>query len=130
MLSLLIPKVVLGGGLLAVIALGVRAPAPRRLAARAELRSVVAGGLCLYLVGALAALAGHKVLSALVLASGICISSVAVWLSRGSDDGLSDPEDPGEPAPPPGPDPIGPVDWDRFERELEEFSRSREPVAV
>ena len=125
MLSVLIPKVVLGVALISVIGLGVRAPAPQRVPGRRELRVLVVGGLGLYLIGAIASLGGHRVLCALVLGSGICVSSVAVWLSRGHDEGLSDPEAASRETPPPDPEP---VDWAAFERQLAEFTRSREPA--
>jgi hypothetical protein len=54
---------------------------------------------------------------------------VAVWLSRGSDDGLSEPDGSAADAPPPV-DPIDPIDWEAFERELADLSRSREPAGV
>ena len=105
------------------------ARAPRQSVPAAELRRLLGSALVLYAVGALATLTHHPALAALVYASGIAIAALAVWLSRGRDQddppGGSEPFD--EP-PPPEPDGVPRLDWERFEREFREWERhSRQP---
>jgi hypothetical protein len=105
------------------------ARAPRQSVPAAELRRLVASALVLYAVGGLATLTHHPALAAMVYASGIAIAALAAWLSRGRDQddppGGSKPFD--EP-PPPEPDGVPRLDWDRFEREFRDWEqRSRQP---
>jgi hypothetical protein len=106
------------------------ARAPRQSVSAAELRRLLGSALVLYAVGALATLTHHPALAALVYASGIAIAALAAWLSRGRDQddppGGSEPFD--EP-PPPEPDGVPRLDWERFEREFREWERrSRQPT--
>jgi hypothetical protein len=105
------------------------ARAPRQSVPAAELRRLVASALVLYAVGSLATLTHHPALAAMVYASGIAIAALAAWLSRGRDQddppGGSEPFD--EP-PPPEPDGVPRLDWERFEREFRDWERrSRQP---
>jgi hypothetical protein len=105
------------------------ARAPRHSVPVSKLRRLVASALMLYAVGGLATLTHHPALAALVYATGIAIAALAAWLSRGRDQddppGGSEPFD--EP-PPPEPDGLPPVDWERFEREFRDWERrSRQP---
>ena len=105
------------------------ARAPRHSVPASKLRRLVASALMLYAVGGLATLTHHPALAALVYATGIAIAALAAWLSRGRDQddppGGSEPFD--EP-PPPEPDGVPPVDWERFEREFRDWERrSRQP---
>lgn len=105
------------------------ARAPRHTVPPSELRGLVAGALVLYALGGLATLTHHPALAALVYATGIVISALAAWLSRGRDQddppGGSEPFD--EP-PPPEPDGVPRLDWERFEREFRDWERrSRQP---
>jgi hypothetical protein len=105
------------------------ARAPRQSVAPAELRRLVGSALVLYAVGGLATLTHHPALAAMVYASGIAIAALAAWLSRGRDQddppGGSEPFD--EP-PPPEPDGVPRLDWERFEREFRDWERrSRQP---
>lgn len=100
------------------------ARAPRQSVPAAELRRLVASALVLYAVGGLATLTHHPALAAMVYASGIAIAALAAWLSRGRDQddppGGSEPFD--EP-PPPEPDGLPGLDWERFEREFRDWER-------
>ena len=105
------------------------ARAPRQSVPAAELRRLVASALVLYAVGGLATLTHHPALAAMVYASGIAIAALSAWLSRGRDQddppGGSEPFD--EP-PPPEPDGVPRLDWERFEREFRDWERrSRQP---
>jgi hypothetical protein len=102
------------------------ARAPRHSVPAAELRRLVVSALVLYAVGGLATLTHHPALAAMVYATGIAIAALAAWLSRGRDQddppGGSEPFD--EP-PPPEPDGVPRLDWDRFEREFRDWERRR-----
>jgi hypothetical protein len=105
------------------------ARAPRHSVPASELRRLVASALVLYAVGGLATVTHHPALAALVYATGIAIAALAAWLSRGRDQddppGGSEPFD--EP-PPPEPDGVPRLDWERFEREFRDWERrSRQP---
>ena len=105
------------------------ARAPRHSVPASELRRLVASALVLYAVGGLATLTHHPALATLVYATGIAIAALAAWLSRGRDQddppGGSEPFD--EP-PPPEPDGVPRLDWERFEREFRDWERrSRQP---
>jgi hypothetical protein len=105
------------------------ARAPRHSVPASELRRLVASALVLYAVGGLATVTHHSVLAALVYATGIAIAALAAWLSRGRDQddppGGSEPFD--EP-PPPEPEGVPRLDWERFEREFRDWERrSRQP---
>jgi hypothetical protein len=107
------------------------ARAPRHTVPAAELRRLVVSALVLYAVGVLATLTHHAALAAAVYAIGIGVAALAAWLSRGRDQddppGGSEPFD--EP-PPPEPDGVPPLDWERFEREFRDWERgAREPSA-
>lgn len=106
------------------------ARAPRHSVPAAELRRLVASALILYAVGGVATLTHHSALAGLVYASGIAIAALAAWLSRGRDQddppGGSEPFD--EP-PPPEPDGMPRLDWERFEREFRDWERrQRQPA--
>jgi hypothetical protein len=105
------------------------ARAPRHSVPATELRRLVGSALVLYAVGGLATLTHHPALAAMVYATGIGIAALAAWLSRGRDQddppGGSEPFD--EP-PPPEPEGVPGLDWDRFEREFRDWERrSRQP---
>jgi hypothetical protein len=105
------------------------ARAPRHSVPASELRRLVASALVLYAVGGLATITHHPALAAMVYATGIAIAALAAWLSRGRDQddppGGSEPFD--EP-PPPEPDGVPRLDWERFERDFREWERrSRQP---
>ncbi|MGI8714187.1 MAG: hypothetical protein ACR2NR_13630 [Solirubrobacteraceae bacterium] len=106
------------------------ARAPRRSVPAAELRRLVASALILYAVGGLATLTHHPALAALVYATGIAIAALAAWLSRGRDQ--DDPPDGDEPLhepPPPEPDGVPRLEWERFEREFRDWERrTRQPT--
>jgi hypothetical protein len=102
------------------------ARAPRHSVPTGELRRLVASALVLYAVGGLATLTHHSALAALIYASGIAIAALAAWLSRGRDQ--DDPPGGTEPfdePPPPEPDGVPRLDWDRFEREFRDWERRR-----
>ncbi len=102
------------------------ARAPRHSVPAAELRRLVASALVLYAVGGLATVTHHPALAAMVYATGIAVAALAAWLSRGRDQddppGGSEPFD--EP-PPPEPDGVPRLDWERFEREFRDWERRR-----
>jgi hypothetical protein len=102
------------------------ARAPRPSVPTAELRRLLASALVLYAVGGLATLTQHPALAALVYAAGIAIAALAAWLSRGRDQ--DDPPGGAEPfdePPPPEPDGVPRLDWERFEREFRDWERRR-----
>jgi hypothetical protein len=117
-------KVVFAVVLATAICVSACARAPRQSVPAAELRRLVASALVLYAVGGLATLTHHPALAAMVYASGIAIAALAAWLSRGRDQddppGGSEPFD--EP-PPPEPDGLPGLDWERFEREFHDWER-------
>jgi hypothetical protein len=125
-------KLVLASALGAAILLGAVARAPRRPIPRADLRALVAGALLLYGVGLIASLSHRPTLAAILYGSGIAISSLAGWMSRGADSG--DPP-PGsgrseEPQPPPDTRTGAGFDWDALERQFREPAREREHQPV
>lgn len=122
-------KLVLAIVLAAGIVVSARAQAPRQTVPGYELRRLMLAALTLYLVGGLASATHHQVLAGMVYAAGIGVCALAAWLSRGQDS--EDPpadEEPPEEHPPPEPDGAPGFDWEAFERELREWSRSREPA--
>ncbi len=125
----LVWKLVLGLALGGAVFLSVLIRPPRRGFPREDLRGMVLGALALYLVGGIASLTHHGVMSALLYAAGIALSAFAAWLSRGSDqrrrgpDGESDPSEP--PAPErPGDHPL--LDWSAFESQFRAYARRHE----
>ena len=124
-------KLVLASGLGAAILLGAVARAPRRPIPRADLRSLVAGALLLYGVGLIAALSHRPTLAAILYGSGIAISSLAGWMSRGADSG-DPPGGSGRAEEPPSPEtPTGRgIDWDALERQFRDPARDRESEPV
>lgn len=127
----LIWKLVLGLALSGAIFMSVVVPAPRRAFPREDLRGMVLGALALYLVGVVASLTHHDVMSAVLYACGIALSAFAAWLSRGSDprrDSSRREEDPCEPSPPGGPDGAPKFDWVAFEQQFRAYSDDRRPA--
>lgn len=121
-------KLVLALALAAAIFVSLCARAPRRTIPASDLRRLVISALALYAVGGLASLTHHRLLAALVYASGIATCALAAWLSRGSDS--EDPpggEEPEDEQPPPEPDGLPGFDWDAFEREFRSYTE-REPA--
>ena len=59
---------------------------------------MVLGALALYLVGVIASLTHHGVMSAVLYACGIALSAFAAWLSRGSDPHRPSPDSDAEPS--------------------------------
>jgi uncharacterized membrane protein len=106
------------------------ARAPRQSVPGTELRRLVICALILYSVGAAASLSHHEILAGLVYGSGIMVSALAAWLSRGRDQ--EDPPDGDEPVdepPPPEPDGVPPLDWAAFEREFRAWERRQREVS-
>jgi hypothetical protein len=105
------------------------ARAPRHSVPAAELRRLVASALVLYAVGGLATLTHHPALAAMVYATGIVIAALAAWLSRGRDqDEPPGGYEPFDEPPPPEPDGVPRLDWERFERDFRDWERrSRQP---
>jgi len=101
--------VVLGGAIIA----SAYAKAPRRAFSGGDLRRLVFAALVLY-------------------ATGIVISALAAWLSRGSDSGGGPPpgDDPADEQPPPDPDGVPQFDWAAFEREFRVYSERGEPTGT
>jgi hypothetical protein len=114
--------------LIAAIAISALVRAPRRHVPTPELRRLLIAALTLYAVGGIAILNGHPTPAVAAFATGVIASAFAAWLSRGPDQ--DDPPGGHEPfrRPPPHPDDGPAVDWDRFERELRDWDRSRQPV--
>ena len=134
MTSSLVWKLVLAAALVAAILIGALGRAPRRPVPRTDLRALVGGALLLYAVGLTAALTHRPTLAAIVYGSGIAVSSLAGWLSRGADSG----DPPGgtglsQEPPPPDTGAGDDFDWDALERQFREPSlppgREHEPVA-
>jgi len=119
----LVLAVALGGAILA----SAYAKAPQRAFPGSELRRLVAGALVLYAVGLAASLTHHSILAVVLFASGISVSALAAWLSRGSDSGGGPPrgDEPVDEQPPPDPDGVPRFDWATFERDFEEYARRR-----
>jgi hypothetical protein len=121
--------VALGGAILA----SAYARAPRRTTPSGDLRRLVLGALVLYAVGLAASLTHHPVLAVVLFASGITVSALAAWLSRGNDSGGGPPrgDEPVDEQPPPDPDGVPRFDWAAFEREFNDYARRRrEPVGT
>jgi hypothetical protein len=76
-------------------------------------------GLSAYLGSVLLAADRHPLLACVLVVTAVEAFCLAVWLSRGRDDGG------GEPAPPTA---HGPVDWAEFDRQRAGWSRPRVPV--
>ncbi len=120
----LVLAVVLGGAIIA----SAYAKAPRRSFPGGDLRRLVFAALVLYAVGLFASLTHHGGLAAALYATGIIVSALAAWLSRGSDSGGGPPpgDEPADEQPPPDPDGIPRFDWVAFEREFRAYSNDRE----
>jgi uncharacterized membrane protein YfcA len=115
--------------LIAAIVISASVRAPRRHVPTPELRRLLLAALALYAVGGVAVSDGHTKLAIVAFAAGVVSSAFAAWLSRGSDqdDGPGGSE-PFDRTPPPEPDGMPEIDWDRFERELRDWQRRREPA--
>jgi len=121
--------VALGGAILA----SAYARAPRRTFPSSDLRRLVLGALVLYAVGFAASLTHHPALAVVLFASGITVSALAAWLSRGNDSGGGPPrgDEPVDEQPPPDPDGVPRFDWAAFEREFNDYARRPgEPVGT
>lgn len=116
--------------LIAAIAISASARAPRRHVPGPELGRLLVATVILYVVGTLAVLDGHSTSAIVAFAGGVIASAFAAWLSRGTDQ--DDPPgggwDPSDRTPPPAPDGLPEIDWDRFERERREWARERRPA--
>jgi hypothetical protein len=114
-------------GFCALICISAFARAPRQALPSWELRRLILCALTLYAVGAYASIAHHKLLAGFVLGSGILVSALAAWLSRGRDqeDPPSDGDLPIDEQPPPEPDGIPRFDWAAFERDFRAYERRR-----
>ena len=119
----LVLAVALGGAILA----SAYARAPRRTFPGSDLRRLVLGSLVLYAVGLAASLTHHAVLAVVLFASGITVSALAAWLSRGNDSGGGPPrgDQPVDEQPPPDPAGMPRFDWVAFERDFEDYARGR-----
>jgi hypothetical protein len=123
-------KVVLALSLATAIAVSVFASAPRRTVPREDLRRLVFSALSLFVVGGLALLTHHSSLAGVLYAAGAATFALAAWLSRGTDS--EDPprgDEPVDEEPPPEPDGMPTLDWDRFEKAFREYSE-RTPSGV
>ena len=124
-------KLVLAVVLGAAIVASAYAKAPRRAFPGGDLRRLVFAALVLYAVGLVASLSHHGVLAAGLYATGIVVSALAAWLSRGSDSGGPPPGDePADEHPPPNPDGVPGFDWAAFEREFRAYESRREPTGT
>lgn len=124
-------KLALAGLLVALIIASASARAPRKPLPRTELRWLLLGALALYAVGLLALSRHLSQASILLFAAGIATSTLAAWLSRGTDPGGGPPggDQPIDEQPPPDPDGLPTFDWAAFERELRVYAeRSRDPA--
>jgi uncharacterized membrane protein YfcA len=113
--------------LIAAIVISASVRAPRRHVPTPELRRLLIAALTLYVVGGVAVIDHHPTLAIVTFAAGVIASAFAAWLSRGPDQ--DDPPGGREPfdrTPPPDPDGMPEVDWDRFERERREWARRYE----
>ena len=125
----LIWKLVVGLALGGTIFLSVFIRPPRRSFPREDLRGMVLGALALYLVGVVASITHHEVMSAILYSCGIGVSAFAAWLSRGSDPHRPPPdadEDPSEPPAPEGPDHQPLLDWLAFEAQFRAYAQQQE----
>jgi hypothetical protein len=124
-------KLVLAVALGAAIVASAYAQAPRRSFPSADLRRLVLAALVLYAVGMVATLSHRGLLAAILYATGIAVSALAAWLSRGSDSGGPPPGDqPADEQPPPDPDGAPQFDWAAFERGFRAYDRRREPTGT
>jgi hypothetical protein len=125
-------KIVLAAALGGAIIASAYAKAPNRSFPTHDLRRLVVGALALYVVGVAASLTHHPLLAVVLFAAGIAVSALAAWLSRGSDSGGGPPrgDEPVDRQPPPDPDGIPRFDWAAFERDLQDYTRRREPVGA
>ena len=123
-------KLVLAIALFGTVAASAWARPPRRSVPASDLRRLVVGALALYGVGLAASLSHHTVLAVGLYACGIGASALAAWLSRGADSREGPPRDdePADAPPPPSPDGAPGFDWTRFERDFEDYARTRDPV--
>jgi hypothetical protein len=124
-------KLALAVALAGAIIISASARAPRKPLPRDDLRWLLLGALTLYAVALVALLKHHGELAMLLFAAGISISTLAAWLSRGSDAGGGPPRggDPADEPPPPDPDGAPGFDWPQFERDLLAYTnRVRKPV--
>jgi hypothetical protein len=102
----------------AVMAAVARSSGLRRCVERCYVAALLAGWAGFAIVAA-GALVGDRGLGTVAIAVGAPLLGLCVWVRRAPDDG-------GEPAPAPEPgDPPDAIDWDRFMRDLEEWSSSR-----
>jgi hypothetical protein len=125
-------KLALAIGLAGAIAVSLSARAPRKPLPRTELRWLVLGALALDVAALLGLLTRHSQLAVLLFAAGIATSTLAAWLSRGSEPGGGTPrqEGPLDEWPPPEPGDAPSFDWARFERDLRAYAeRSRDLVS-
>lgn len=123
----LVLAVVLGAAIIA----SAYAKAPRRAFPGADLRRLVFAAVVLYVVGTVASISHHGALSAVLYATGIVVSALAAWLSRGSDSGGPPPGDePADEEPPPDPDGVPRFDWAAFERDFRAYDRGRETTGT
>jgi hypothetical protein len=123
----LVLAVVLGAAIIA----SAYAKAPRRSFSSGDLRRLVFAALVLYAVGLVASLNHRGVLAAALYATGIVVSALAAWLSRGSDSGGPPPGDePADEQPPPDPDGVPHFDWAAFERAFRAYDSRREPTGT
>jgi hypothetical protein len=116
---------------LAAIVISARAKPPRRSLPGSELGRLVLGALALYGVGLAATVTRRPVLAIAMYASGIAVSALAAWLSRGADSRDQPPgaEEPADEPTPPTPDGAPRFDWKQFERDLEAYARrTHEPI--
>jgi hypothetical protein len=124
-------KLVLALVLAATIVASAYAKAPRRSFSGGDLRRLVFAALVLYAVGLVASLSHHGVLAAALYATGIVVSALAAWLSRGSDSGGPPPGDePADEQPPPDPDGVPQFDWAAFERDFRSYAGRHEPAGT
>lgn len=123
----LVENTALALALIAAIVISASVRAPRRHVPTPELRRLLVAAFAVYAVGGIALADGHATLAVVAFAAGVIASAFAAWLSRGSDqdDGPGGSE-PCDRHPPPDPDGVPLIDWDRFERELREWARRRE----
>src|SRR5438445_13629581 len=119
-------KLVLALVLGAAIIASAYAKAPPRSFPGGDLRRLVFAALVLYAVGLVASLGHRGALAAVLYATGIVVSALAAWLSRGSDSGGPPPEEPADEEPPPDPDGVPRFDWAAFERDFALYSQRRE----
>lgn len=117
-------------GFCGLICISAFARAPRQALPSWELRRLIVCALTLYAVGAYASITQHKLLAGFVLGSGILVSALAAWLSRGRDqeDPPSSAEEPIDEQPPPEPDGVPRFDWAAFERDFRAYDRRRSPA--